>query len=201
MMARGAMAPGPQGPVSRGARLVNPRMGGAAPAPVQDVFASLTPGADALMARLDNIQTDPNSMRSLAERMDGLSPEIGQTFRQGVQMLLATPPGPREAMQKLQTYFGLKPTEIDICAKMLGLRRADIAENDAGSRRNRMLAVAAVALFAKAQALAILGIERSDQKLHRNCTQALRADMARGDLHAQLVLYFMKGTRPGMPMM
>jgi hypothetical protein len=194
--ARGSMA-GPHGPTARGARILSPRMSAAAPAPPQDVFSALTPGADAMLQPLENIQTDPNSLRALTDKLDGLSAEVGQTWRQGVELLLAQPPGPRDAIQKLQTYFGLKPVEIDLCAKMLGIRRVDISVHDVGARRNRTLAVAALGLYSKAQAQAILSCEKSDQKLYRNCNHRLRDSMAKGDLHAQLVLNFMKGARPG----
>lgn len=193
--ARGAMS-GPQTAMPMGARILSPRMGGAVPAQQQDVFSGLSPGSEALLQPLDNIQTDPTSLRALTVKLDGLSPQIGQIWRNGVELMLAEPPGPRDTMQKLQSNFGLKPLEIDLCVKMLGIRRVDISVHDPGLRRNRTLAVAALGLYAKAQALAILAIERSDQKLHRSCTQKLRDDMAKGNVHAQLVLNLMKGARP-----
>jgi hypothetical protein len=193
--ARGAMA-GPQGPTARGARILSPRMGGPAPEPPPDVFSNLTPGADSMLQPLENIQTDPTSLRALTAKLDLLSPEVGQTWRHGVELLLAQPPGPRDAIQKLQTYFGLKPVEIDVCAKMINIRRVDIGVHDAAQRRNRTLAVAALGLYGKAQAEAILATEKTDQKLYRTCNHRLRDEMAKGSLHAQLVLNFMKTGRP-----
>ena len=195
--ARGSMA-APQGATPRGARILSPRMGGglSVSAPPQDIFSALTPGADAMLQSLEQIQTDPNSLRALTLKLDALSPEIGQTWRQGVEMLLAQPTGPRDAIQKLQTYFGLKPLEIDLCAKMLGIRRVEIAVHDADLRRNRTLAVAAIGMHSKAQSQAILATEKTDQKLYRTCSFRLRDEMAKGNLHAQLVLNFMKGSRP-----
>ena len=194
MAARGSMA-GPQAATARGARILSPRMGGP-PAPIQDVFSGLTPGSDSMLEPLTNVQTDQDSMRALTAKLDGLSPEVGQIWRQGVELLLASPPGPRDAIQKLQTYFGVKPMEIDLCVKMIGLRRIDISVHDVGLRRNRTLAVAAIGLHSKAQAQALLATEKTDTKLYRTCTQRLRDEMAKGSIHAQLVLNYMKGSRP-----
>ena len=84
-------------------------MGAGPPEPPPDVFSNLTPGADSMLTPLENIQTDPTALRALTAKLDLLSMEVGQTWRHGVELLLSQPPGPRDAIQKLQTYFQIAP--------------------------------------------------------------------------------------------
>jgi hypothetical protein len=203
---RGAMAVPTMGGAPHGARMLSPRAGmgppgraaAPAPPPQDDIFSSFTPGAEQLLQPLANVQTDAESLRALTSQIQGLAPDVAQIWKQGVEMLLQQPAGPRDVMQKLQTYFGLQPLTVDLCAKMLNMRRVELSTHEPTERRNRMIAVAGLGLYGRAQAQAILRTETSDQKVYRNCTQRLRDDMSKGGMHAQLVLSFMRTDRgPG----